>query len=66
MKNSYKNINDKNDLVLLLKEELQLLEKASTILKYSYDVCSTIGMKAEYSFEDLVKEMCDYDMGEVE
>lgn len=55
MNKKYKTNNNKNDLVLLLKEELQLMEKASTILKYSYDICSKIGIKEEYSFEDLDK-----------
>lgn len=55
MKNNYILNNDKKDLVLLLGEELQLLEKASAILKYSYDVCSELGIKEEYSFEELDK-----------
>lgn len=52
--NSNKN-SAKKDLVLLLREELQLLDKAAEILKYSYGVCGKIGIKEEYSFEELDK-----------
>lgn len=44
-----------NDLVQLLREELQLLDKAADILKYSYGMCGKIGIKDEYSFEELDK-----------
>ncbi len=44
-----------NDLVQLLREELQLLDKAAEILKYSYGMCGKIGIKDEYSYEELDK-----------
>jgi hypothetical protein len=44
-----------NDLVQLLREELQLLDKAADILKYSYGMCGKIGIKDEYSYEELDK-----------
>jgi hypothetical protein len=55
MNSNDKNNNAQKDLVLLLREELQLLDKAAEILKYSYGVCSEIGIKEEYSFEELDK-----------
>ena len=41
------------DVFLLLQEELQLLDKAADILKYSYDICSKIGGKEDYTYEEL-------------
>ncbi len=55
MNSTDKNNNELKDLVLLLREELQLLDKAAEILKYSYGVCGKIGIKEEYSFEELDK-----------
>ncbi len=39
----------------LLKEELKLLESANEILIYSYKACKEIGIKEEYTFEELDK-----------
>jgi uncharacterized protein YutE (UPF0331/DUF86 family) len=36
-----------------LKEEMNLLEDAAKILDYSYQLCSQIGVKEEYSFEEM-------------
>jgi hypothetical protein len=44
---------DNKDLILLLKEEIQLMDKAADILNYSYDTCSKIGIKEEYSYDEL-------------
>lgn len=44
---------DNKELILLLKEELQLMDKATDILNYSYDTCSKIGIKEEYSYDEL-------------
>jgi hypothetical protein len=44
------------DVFLLLQEELELLDKAADILKYSYDICSKIGGKEDYTYEELVKK----------
>ncbi len=47
-------MNEENkDLILLLKEELQLMDKAADILNYSYDTCRKIGIKEEYSYDEL-------------
>ncbi len=37
----------------LLREELKLLDDASAILSYSYENCKKIGIKEEYTIEDL-------------
>ncbi|MDQ1354415.1 MAG: hypothetical protein QG657_4724 [Acidobacteriota bacterium] len=55
MNSNETNDREQKDLVLLLREELQLLDKAAEILKYSYGVCGKIGIKEEYSFEELDK-----------
>jgi len=39
----------------LLELELNLLEEANRTLKYSYQVCSEIGIKEEYNLEELDK-----------
>ncbi len=39
----------------LLAEELKLLENANNMLSYSYNTCKDIGIKEEYSFEELDK-----------
>lgn len=39
----------------LLEEELELLEHANKMLRYSYKTCQGIGLKTEYSFEELDK-----------
>jgi len=41
------------ELKKLLQKELQLLEDASQILHYSFNKCTRIGHKAEYSQEEL-------------
>jgi len=46
---------EKKDLVLLLQEELELLGKAADILKYSNDVCGKIGIKEDYTYDELDK-----------
>ena len=43
------------DPVLLLLEELELLEKAADILKYSNDLCTKIGIKEDYTYDELDK-----------
>ncbi len=37
----------------LLTEEINLLKGANEILKYSYKTCSNIGIKEEYTFDEL-------------
>jgi uncharacterized protein YutE (UPF0331/DUF86 family) len=37
----------------LLEEELNLLKKSNEILVYSYNMCKKIGIKDEYTFEEL-------------
>jgi len=44
---------DAHDLLLLLKEELELLEKAADILSYSFEKCKKIGIKEEYDYDEL-------------
>jgi len=39
----------------LLEMELKQLQEAGEILEYSYDVCSKIGIKESYTFEELDK-----------
>ncbi|MCP5108916.1 MAG: hypothetical protein GY950_36370 [bacterium] len=46
---------EKKDLLLLLQEELQLLDKASDILNYSYEACGKIGIKDDYTYDELDK-----------
>ncbi len=41
------------DLKKLLRSELQLLEDASQVLDYSFTKCSKIGIKPDYSPEEL-------------
>lgn len=41
------------DLKRLLQKELQLLEDASQVLEYSFTKCSRIGLKSDYSPEEL-------------
>lgn len=40
---------------LVLEEDTRLLDKVADILKYSYNNCKTIGIKKEYSYEELDK-----------
>lgn len=42
-----------DDLNKLLQKELQLLDDASQVLGYSFNKCSKIGLKADYSPEEL-------------
>lgn len=37
----------------LLTEQIDLLKGANEILKYSYETCSNIGIKEEYTFDEL-------------
>jgi len=41
------------DLRILLKKELLLLEDAAQVLSYSFDKCTKIGLKSEYSPDEL-------------
>lgn len=45
----------KNDLIELLKEELKILKDAGQVLAYSYENCKKIGIKENYSHEELEK-----------
>lgn len=45
----------RNDEKQLLAEELMLLEHSNTMLTYSYNTCESIGMKKDYTFEELDK-----------
>ena len=44
-----------DDLSLVLKEDINLLDKVADILVYSYNKCKEIGIKEEYSYEELDK-----------
>lgn len=44
-----------NDEIKLFNKELTLLDEANKVLVYSYEVCSQIGIKETYSFEELDK-----------
>ncbi|MDH4130023.1 MAG: hypothetical protein OEV44_14795 [Spirochaetota bacterium] len=44
-----------NDLIELLKESLLVLDKAKNILEYSFTSCASIGIKEEYTYEELDK-----------
>ena len=44
--------NDKRELLL---RELKLLDEANKILVYSYEACSEIGLKENYTLEELDK-----------
>lgn len=49
-------MNDRNktqDLLAILQEEMEWLNRATDALKYSYELCSRIGIKEEYTFEEL-------------
>jgi hypothetical protein len=46
-------VTDTNSLLLLLKEELELMEKAADILDYSYKKCKKTGVKAIYNYDEL-------------
>lgn len=41
------------DLRLLLREELNILDDAAKVLSYSYENCERIGIKDNYTYEDL-------------
>lgn len=43
------------DPVLLLQEELELLGKAADILNYSNEICTKIGIKGDYTYDELDK-----------
>lgn len=43
------------DLLLLLKEELKILDDAARVLVYSYENCKKIGIKDNYTYEELDK-----------
>lgn len=43
----------KHDEKQLLDIEMKLLEDSVNMLKYSYDICSDIGIKEEYTLEEL-------------
>lgn len=42
-----------NDLLCLLKEELATLESATEILQHSYEICKQIGVKDQYTFDEM-------------
>lgn len=44
---------DTKNTLLLLKEELELMEKAADILDYSYQRCEKIGVKGGYDYDEL-------------
>ena len=41
------------DLLELLRNELSSLEKAQQVLQYSYDTCAEIGIKEDYTFDEM-------------
>ena len=41
------------DLSLLLKRNVDLLDESTTLLKYSYALCSGIGVKDSYTYDEL-------------
>jgi len=45
----------RNDEKQLLAEELMLLDHSNDMLTYSYNTCKRIGIKKEYTFEELDK-----------
>ena len=45
----------RKDVKQLLAEELKLLEYSNDMLAYSYNTCRNIGIKEEYTFEELDK-----------
>jgi hypothetical protein len=51
-KNSNNDTDTKN-ILLLLKEELELMEKGADILDYSYQRCEKIGVKDGYDYDEL-------------
>ncbi|NIM16850.1 MAG: hypothetical protein GTO45_33105 [Candidatus Aminicenantes bacterium] len=44
---------DTKNILLLLKEELELMEKAADILDYSYQKCKKTGVKVQYDYDEL-------------
>ncbi len=49
-------MNDLNsNLLALLDQELNLMNRAVEILSRSYDICKKIGVKENYSFEELTE-----------
>lgn len=45
----------RRDVKRLLAEELKLLEYSNNMLTYSYNVCRNIGIRENYTFEELDK-----------
>lgn len=43
------------DLIILLKQELQLLADANSVLQHSFKSCKKIGIKKKYSEKELVE-----------
>lgn len=43
----------KKDLLELLRDELSSLERALEVLQYSYDTCNGIGIKEDYTFDEM-------------
>ncbi|HJW87689.1 MAG TPA: hypothetical protein VJ440_13735 [Candidatus Brocadiaceae bacterium] len=41
------------DLLELLRDELSSLEKAQQVLQYSHDTCAGIGIKEDYTFDEM-------------
>jgi hypothetical protein len=51
-------MNDRNkikDLFAILQEEMDWLIRAADVLNYSYETCSKIGIKEEFTYEELDK-----------
>ncbi|OOP56618.1 MAG: hypothetical protein AYP45_08110 [Candidatus Brocadia carolinensis] len=43
----------RKDLLELLRDELSSLERAREVLQYSYDTCNGIGIKEDYTFDEM-------------
>ena len=43
----------RKDLLELLRDELSSLERALEVLQYSYDTCNGIGIKEDYTFDEM-------------
>ena len=48
-------MNEKTNIITELKNELEFINKALLTLKHAYDHCKKIGIKDNYSFEELDK-----------
>ena len=43
----------KKDLLELLRDELSSLERALEVMQYSYGTCNEIGIKEDYTFDEM-------------